>query len=149
MFTDTDPPATGKMRIHLDPDSKHWILLRQFLNLPVSTFSGSTSITPEHEHEHFLIKPTLAFTPSIISNFLSIIHNGIVGLGRDRPCDTKYNEKCPCSHINNTALIKQIFHDTTICPGSRDTFYIVSYYIKWVTISWTHGTLIIKYLSFN
>ena len=27
----------------------------------------------------------------------------------------------------------------TICPGSSDPFYIVSYYIKWVTTSWTHG----------
>ena len=30
----------------------------------------------------------------------------------------------------------------TVCPGSFDTFYIVSYYIKWVTTSWTHGTRI-------
>ena len=28
----------------------------------------------------------------------------------------------------------------TICPGSSDQFYIVSYCIKWVTTSWTHGT---------
>ena len=27
---------------------------------------------------------------------------------------------------------------TTMCPGSSDPFYIVSYYIKWVTTSWTH-----------
>ena len=27
----------------------------------------------------------------------------------------------------------------TKCPGSSDPFYIVSYYIKWVTTSWTHG----------
>ena len=27
----------------------------------------------------------------------------------------------------------------TICPGSRDPFYTVSYYIKWVTTSWTHS----------
>ena len=27
----------------------------------------------------------------------------------------------------------------TICPGSSDPFYIVSYYIKWVTSSWTHS----------
>ena len=25
-----------------------------------------------------------------------------------------------------------------MCPGSSDPFYIVSYYIKWVTTSWTH-----------
>ena len=27
----------------------------------------------------------------------------------------------------------------TICPRSSDPFYIVSYYIKWVTTSWTHS----------
>ena len=27
----------------------------------------------------------------------------------------------------------------TICPGSSDPFYIVSYYIRWVTTSWTHS----------
>ena len=27
----------------------------------------------------------------------------------------------------------------TICPASSDPFYIVSYYIKWVTTSWTHS----------
>ena len=29
----------------------------------------------------------------------------------------------------------------TVCPGSSDPNYIVSYYIKWVTTSWTYGTL--------
>ena len=27
----------------------------------------------------------------------------------------------------------------TVCPGSSDPFYIVSYYIKWVTTYWTHS----------
>ena len=27
----------------------------------------------------------------------------------------------------------------TICPGSSDPFFIVTYYIKWVTTSWTDG----------
>ena len=27
----------------------------------------------------------------------------------------------------------------TVCPSSSDPFYIVSYYIKWVTTSWTHS----------
>ena len=30
----------------------------------------------------------------------------------------------------------------TICPRSSDPFYIVIYYIKWVTSSWTNSTLI-------
>ena len=29
----------------------------------------------------------------------------------------------------------------TVCPRSRDPFYIVSYYIKWVTTSWTFSTI--------
>ena len=28
---------------------------------------------------------------------------------------------------------------TTVCPRSSDPFYIVSYYIKWVTTSWTYS----------
>ena len=32
----------------------------------------------------------------------------------------------------------------TICPGSSDPFYIVGYYIKWVTISWTHSIIHIR-----
>ena len=29
----------------------------------------------------------------------------------------------------------------TVYPGSSDTFYILSYYIKWVTNSWTDSNL--------
>ena len=28
----------------------------------------------------------------------------------------------------------------TVCPRSCDPFYIITYYIKWVTTSWTHST---------
>ena len=31
----------------------------------------------------------------------------------------------------------------TVCAGSSDPFYIVSYYIKWVTTSWTHSSIFI------
>ena len=30
----------------------------------------------------------------------------------------------------------------TVCPGSSDPFYIVSYYMKWVITSWTFNTLL-------
>ena len=30
--------------------------------------------------------------------------------------------------------------DGTVCPGSSAPFFIVSYYIKWVTTSWTHSS---------
>ena len=33
---------------------------------------------------------------------------------------------------------------STVCPRSSDPFYVVSYYINWVTTSWTYG--IVKYL---
>ena len=39
---------------------------------------------------------------------------------------------------------------TTICPGSSDPFYTVSYYIKWVTTFWTHSSTTVQlsiYLS--
>ena len=29
---------------------------------------------------------------------------------------------------------------TPVCPGSSGPFYIVTYYIKWVTTSWTHSS---------
>ena len=29
----------------------------------------------------------------------------------------------------------------TVCPRSSYPFYMVSYYIKWVTTSWTHSTI--------
>ena len=29
----------------------------------------------------------------------------------------------------------------TVCPRSSDPIYIVTYYIKWVTASWTDGSL--------
>ena len=29
----------------------------------------------------------------------------------------------------------------TVCPRSSDPFYIVRYYLKWVTTSWTYSLL--------
>ena len=34
----------------------------------------------------------------------------------------------------------------TVCPSSSDPFHIVTYYIKWVTTSWTHSIYNIVYL---
>ena len=36
-----------------------------------------------------------------------------------------------------TSLVKYLLPRYTVCPRSSDPFYIVSYYIKWVTTSWT------------
>ena len=35
---------------------------------------------------------------------------------------------------------KSYFH--TVCPRSSDPFYIVYYYINWVTTSWTYSSII-------
>ena len=32
--------------------------------------------------------------------------------------------------------------NSTVCPGSSDPFYIVTYYIEWVTTSWTYSILV-------
>ena len=38
---------------------------------------------------------------------------------------------------------QKYLNDTyTVCPRSNDPFYIVSYYIKWVTTSWTDGSIL-------
>ena len=33
-----------------------------------------------------------------------------------------------------------LFIIQTVCPRSSDPFYIVSYYMKWVTTSWTYSS---------
>ena len=48
--------------------------------------------------------------------------------GSDRP-KRKRPDPHPC--IKNTR--------NTVCPGSSDPFYVVTYYSKWVTTSWTYS----------
>ena len=36
-----------------------------------------------------------------------------------------------------------------VCPGSSDPFYMVTYYIKWVTTYWTHSTSLYFMYSFH
>ena len=31
-----------------------------------------------------------------------------------------------------------IYLPSTVCPRSSDSFYVVTYYMKWVTTSWTY-----------
>ena len=31
------------------------------------------------------------------------------------------------------------YENYTVCPGGSDPLYVVTYYIKWVTTSWTHS----------
>ena len=41
----------------------------------------------------------------------------------------------------NSDPLKAPREQATVYPRSGDPFYIVSYYIKWVTTSWTHSTI--------
>ena len=43
----------------------------------------------------------------------------------------------PGTH-HHTAMSISVY---TVCPRSSEPFYKVSYYIKWVTTSWTHSTV--------
>ena len=52
--------------------------------------------------------------------------------------------ECPCSVEGGTPeREKAKTNRYTVCPGSSDPFYIVSYYINWVTTSWTHSICVI------
>ena len=45
---------------------------------------------------------------SLTNKFHNIaLNSNSTGGGQDRPCDAKFCEKCPYSHNNNTAAIKQ------------------------------------------
>ena len=35
----------------------------------------------------------------------------------------------------------------TVCPRSSDPFYIVRYYIQWVTTSWTYSNFLLQWIS--
>ena len=42
-------------------------------------------------------------------------------------------------HMNNNHSVTDLLIGTSVCPGSSDPIHIVTYYIKWVTSSWTDG----------
>ena len=43
--------------------------------------------------------------------------------------------------------LKRSYFWHTVCPRSSDSFFVVTYYIKWVTISWTDGSQKFSYSS--
>ena len=43
------------------------------------------------------------------------------------------------SEFEEEKNVQQIKNYDTVCPRSSDPIYIVSYYIKWVTTSWTYS----------
>ena len=57
---------------------------------------------------------------------------------RSEPCPQKTTQIKYGSKYN---WYISTFYISTVCPGSSDLFYIVSYYIKWVTTSWTHSVM--------
>ena len=48
-------------------------------------------------------------------------------------------------HQRDTSLAVADTKKYTVCPRSSDPFYEVTYYLKWVTISWTDGIHYIPY----
>ena len=44
-----------------------------------------------------------------------------------------------CVRLLDSAFESKVMILYTVCPGSSDPFYVVTYYIKWVTSSWTQG----------
>ena len=44
-------------------------------------------------------------------------------------------------HTLRTSTLSFFSGNNNVWPKSSDPFYIVTYYIKWVTTSWTGGTL--------
>ena len=44
-----------------------------------------------------------------------------------------------CSRLRSQRQKKPLKHNGTVSPRSSDPFYIVTYYIKWVTTSWTYS----------
>jgi len=47
-----------------------------------------------------------------------------------------------CTDVMFPATFTLYVH--TVCPRSCDPFHIVSYFIEWVTTSWTYNTLHIQ-----
>ena len=61
---------------------------------------------------------------------------GLQGLHHTLPLRHLCNTLCQASPVHICKYLCLVY---TICPGSSDPFYIVSYYIRWVTTSWTHS----------
>ena len=51
------------------------------------------------------------------------------------------NSSCLRHSIRSRSVTNQSYHISTLCPRSSAPFYIVSYYIKLVTTSWTYSTM--------
>ena len=47
--------------------------------------------------------------------------------------------KSDWTRVNIKRIVQNCAHVATICPGSSDPLYIVTYYIKCVTTAWTHS----------
>ena len=45
--------------------------------------------------------------------------------------------------LSRSSILSRYIYDT-VCPRSSDKFYIVTYYIKWVTTSWTNDSVMVN-----
>ena len=43
-------------------------------------------------------------------------------------------------HAHKNLCLQLCFKKCTVCPRSSDRFYVVSFFIKWVTTSWAYST---------
>ena len=71
--------------------------------------------------------------------FTSCFKLGFVSLNSDPP-QNQGSEQYP---DNNNIFFKnesETKNQTTVCPRSFGRFFIVTYYIQWVKISWTYST---------
>ena len=55
----------------------------------------------------------------------------------------------PLRTVSPRRLVKLLSITTTVCPRSSDPFYIVGYYITWVTTSWTYSTTLYFWSHMN
>ena len=76
------------------------------------------------------------------ANFFSFykIFSGLVGSRTVRQGEQySSNRFCRQSTLRPGTYQSHTIIRHTVCPGSSDPFYIVTYYIKWVTTSWIYS----------
>ena len=66
-----------------------------------------------------------------------LLETNIIEEHCNRGCLLVNNTLPPIARFLKSEVEKQSIN--TICPGSSDPVYIVTYYVNWVTTSWTDG----------
>ena len=60
-----------------------------------------------------------------------------------------YFNKLSIIAVDKNSWIFNILERNTVCPRNSDPYYIVSYYIKRVTTSWTHSSCAVRPNSYR